>query len=281
MPASNTPGGITMDRGLPCDGRVEIRSDSGSEGKAISDHPLLEEKDNLVKFALTSFKTGKFACDTMTRKIRQPTKTLPNRAIIRRREKLISPRSAASSTPPKQLACPFYLKYPEKHVKCLKHSDLRTISDVVDHMCYQHRQPFYCPACKSTFNTAAGRDSHIVDRSCEIKDGSDPDGISEDQKWRLLRITKPLNQKRGYVQIWRILFPESPQPTSHNLCSATELTITSFRQYWSLHGRTLVSDYLRQRNLKGFGIRSEERDLSALYSLVLNEVLDILVAEHY
>ncbi|KAK2030829.1 hypothetical protein LX32DRAFT_681598 [Colletotrichum zoysiae] len=97
-------------------------------------------------------------------------------------------RSSVSSNDRKRLeiACPFYKADPLKHSGCLKGARLLSISQVKDHLLQQHRMPFYCPVCKSDFQTAANRDRHIVKRVCSFKEEFPYEGVSDDQRRLLL-----------------------------------------------------------------------------------------------
>lgn len=201
------------------------------------------------------------------------------RFTVLRREKVPAKPAAKKFT--RQLACPFYLTSPSAHLDCAKHAQLKTTTDLIDHLWYRHRQPFYCPACKNTFETAAKRDSHIVERSCDVVSSSDPRGISEDQRRQLSRKVRGNSEWRRYESVWRIAFPKENTPATPYLQGDLPEAVSQFRRYWKECGRASLHEYIHQKSLDGHDLGIEEEELPSLYSRMETEIIDTLVTESF
>ncbi|KAK8067423.1 heterokaryon incompatibility protein-domain-containing protein [Apiospora saccharicola] len=185
----------------------------------------------------------------------------------------------------RSFACPFYLDDMEQHLRCLTRADLRTIRDLKKHLWTAHRQPYYCPTCSMTFTRASTRDEHIKARACSLQPQQrPPQGLSESQLQQMAKRSKPtISESDQWFAIWHLIHPEtdmSPAPKAPRtpfLTSQLEFAVCVVRSYWARKGRQVIAEFLEQRNLRDYDVPDEERNLSALYQVVLDNVVDQLV----
>lgn len=132
-----------------------------------------------------------------------------------------------------QLACPFQKLDSHKHHDCLKYA-LHRIKDVKQHIYRRHRQPdYYCARCFEIFKAADVRDEHA--RSNHCKNLPDPgfEGISEDQKIRLNKSSsRGLDPQEQWFEMWDIIFPGKPRPSSAWVGSYMEEMVPLLRSLW-------------------------------------------------
>lgn len=134
------------------------------------------------------------------------------------------------------LACPFQKRDPSKHQKCLAMS-LQRIKDVKQHIFRCHMSPdYYCASCYEVFDTADDRDSHIRKRLCERLDTPclpQFDSITERQRNQLkIKSPRHLHVRDQWFQIWDVVFPEFPRPSSAYLGSCLEEMVPLLRTRW-------------------------------------------------
>ncbi|KAI1030255.1 hypothetical protein LB504_010509 [Fusarium proliferatum] len=112
-----------------------------------------------------------------------------------------------------RLACPFYVYDPEKCHQCLFTSDLRNISDVIEHLFQSHSRPCYCLNCYGIFDTQICRDNHVLNETCRRRAPGPLFGLSECQKSILLETeTHFTDEISQWLFIWSIVFPDSCEP---------------------------------------------------------------------
>lgn len=182
----------------------------------------------------------------------------------------------------KRWACPFYLHGIAQDTQCLTRTDLRTIRDLKQHLCLNHRQPYYCPTCGTTFPRASARDRHITARTCSLEEWKGaPQGLSHDQLQRLARRCSPgTSEINQWYDIWNIIHSgdgvSSPrkEPLTPYSTGMLESAVCLVRDFWSQRGRLVIADFLEQRGLQGYEIPDEERNLAALYQVTLNHIVD-------
>ncbi|KAH7121613.1 hypothetical protein EDB81DRAFT_872888 [Dactylonectria macrodidyma] len=171
-------------------------------------------------------------------------------------------------------ACPFYAFAPNNNQHCLM-DDLQSNEEVNVHLRRHHMKSPYCPRCYSTFATVVDCDSHILDSKCELVEPRHVDGINHYQKSRLA------NMDTGYLsdlEQWRcmsaIVLPNLEPTASPYLDHGRGLVSSMVRDYWSMHGRRCVSQYLESRDLLRMG---DERAQIALCKLTLNDLVRDIV----
>ncbi|KAL6351838.1 hypothetical protein LRP88_14889 [Fusarium phalaenopsidis] len=158
------------------------------------------------------------------------------------------------------LACPFYVYNPARYQQCLLKHNLRSIEDVIRHLGRHHMKPPYCPLCSQTFDTLSSRDSHILERTCELRDPQPIQGINFYQKLKLKRRDKIyLGEAKRYQRIYATAFPNSDPPHSPYLDRGSGKAVSMARDYWGVNGRLCVSQFLERSEFLG----ENERDRAA------------------
>lgn len=172
-------------------------------------------------------------------------------------------------------ACPFYLMDKDRHGKCLTRHNLTSIDEVKEHLWACHRRPNFCPICKETFETMRARDDHIRARSCQRRDSPTFDGLTGGQIQQIARQgTPPSSRESQWYELWGVVCPSGLRPLSPYYSSEQEFRIVALRGFWETNGRTIISDFLRERNLQGWEVSDEERSLDILYKIVLHDAID-------
>ncbi|KAK9415483.1 putative C2H2-type domain-containing protein [Seiridium unicorne] len=182
-------------------------------------------------------------------------------------------------------ACPFYIRNRKEHMRCLSRADLRSIEDLKRHLWNLHQRPPYCPTCGQTFNRASDRDDHIRARTCQKQDPPVPEGITEDQMHQLARRAKPGTlESSQWLDIWHVVFPvedgqaKSLPPQTPYLVGELESMVCVARTFWLNEGPLIIAEFLETRGLRAYDVPDEERNLDALHRLILNELIDGLLA---
>ncbi|KAK8073183.1 Vegetative incompatibility protein HET-E-1 [Apiospora phragmitis] len=189
----------------------------------------------------------------------------------------------------RSFACPFYVRDKEHHLRCLTRADLRTIRDLKKHLWTAHRQPYYCPTCGTTFGRASARDEHIKTRTCSLQQWKGaPQGLSEGQLQQLAakRCESSTSEVDQWYGIWHLIYPRTDRtdmpsppnaPRTPYLAGNLEFAVCVVRSYWAKEGKQVIADFLEQRNLRDYDVPDEERNLSALYQLTLDNLVDQVV----
>lgn len=177
------------------------------------------------------------------------------------------------------LACPFHVANPAKYQDCLLHHDLQSNQDVIRHIWRDHMKPPYCPICSRTFDSLSSRDSHILERKCELRDLQPIDGINFYQRSRLKRRDRVyLGEARRWRRIYATVFPNSNSCPSPYLDRGCGKAVSMARDYWAARGRRSVSRFLESRKLLNGDEDEDAQD--ALCKLVLEDVLREMVGRY-
>ncbi|KAK7972179.1 HET-domain-containing protein [Apiospora saccharicola] len=155
----------------------------------------------------------------------------------------------------------------------------------IPHLWTAHRQPYYCPTCGTTFARDSTRDQHIRDRTCSPEQCKEaPQGLSEGQLQKLAKRRKPgTSEVNQWFDIWNLIYakgdvlPPHGAPRTPYLTGKLESAVCIARDFWVQKGKFVIADFLEQRALRDYEVRDEERNLSALYQITLNNVVDQLV----
>ncbi|RTE72831.1 hypothetical protein BHE90_012747 [Fusarium euwallaceae] len=175
------------------------------------------------------------------------------------------------------LACPFYVYNPAGYQQCLLNHDLRSIEDVICHLGRHHMKPPYCPLCSQTFDTLSSRDSHILERRCELRDPQHIQGINFYQKSQLKRRDKVyLGEAKRYQRIYATAFPNSDPPYSPYLDRGCGKATSMARDYWGVNGRLCVSQFLERSEILGKNERDRAAE-DALCKLTLEDMLRVII----
>ncbi|KAI0152791.1 hypothetical protein GGR57DRAFT_158208 [Xylariaceae sp. FL1272] len=189
------------------------------------------------------------------------------------------------------LACPFYIYDKEAYSSCLRRADLRSILDVKRHLCTVHRQPPYCPVCRDTFVSSIECDRHIRAAVCEPSTIARPAGITIPQMQQLARRAQPwVSVKLQWLSIWEIVFPGAALPLLLESSSSTraiaavyltgeiEAVVCVLRDFWASEGARIVTDFEAEERQEGVSQPGENIRNQTLGSMVLDRVIDRLVA---
>ena len=173
-----------------------------------------------------------------------------------------------------RFACPLSLVKPNRCRRCFTRCELLTLRDLQKHLT-AHRLPLYCPVCYMEFSGASDRDEHIVQRNCELRDQPPTyEGISEEKLRLISNVPASLPAVKAWYAIWDILYPETSLPSSPWLPGEVGLQISLARDFWAETGQLIVSGFLESKNKLSWDMPDEERSLAALYSLVLDHLID-------
>ncbi|KAM5373329.1 hypothetical protein ACJZ2D_007158 [Fusarium nematophilum] len=178
------------------------------------------------------------------------------------------------------LACPCYALDPRVHQSCLLQFNQQSIEGLICHIKSHHPRPFYCPVCREIFDTIIRRDDHILKNTCELRDDTEPiDGIDQYQIARLKRRDKRCRgEARRWHCIWRSLFPYAGLPRSPYLDQGCGLAVSMARDFWEVHGRRCVAEFLESRDmLRG---KDDGRAQDALCELALEDLLGEIIGEY-
>jgi hypothetical protein len=169
-------------------------------------------------------------------------------------------------------ACPFAKKDPLKYGSCYKYI-LRRIRDVKQHLSRIHQQPIYCPRCMDTFETEEERDEHIRETSCELRAAIRFEGVTRALKQQLTeRVSGDFSDQ--WFAIFDILFPgHMPRPKSPYMNFELTRDLERFQDFMHSEGPNLISATIRSRGINLSAMPNEERDLSTLLSLAIEDGL--------
>ncbi|KAI0897855.1 hypothetical protein F4806DRAFT_460234 [Annulohypoxylon nitens] len=178
----------------------------------------------------------------------------------------------------RHFACPFYIRNPERHLKCFTTADLLDIKDVKKHLWNTHRLQPYCPTCGETFATTTKSDTHIRSRLCNRRDVPRPEGISLQQMQQLARRAEVwMSEDLQWLCLWEIVFPGAEWPNFTYPSRTVEFIVCRFRDYWSCQGETIIYDFLQEKGFHDDNLGGEKPNLVALHALILHQAIDHLV----
>ena len=182
-------------------------------------------------------------------------------------------------------ACPFYLHDRKRHRGCLKSAaELRDIKAVEKHVWHAHRQPPYCPICHCVFRTALQRDEHIHagGPGCKKEFRQPiPEGISVAQVEQLAKRPRLRQPKESlWFGVWDIIFPGEDRPRKPflNSCGQLEAAVCRLNAFWFREGNTIITEFLREKGLRDYGLKDEERNVAALHTFTLHHLTDELLS---
>ncbi len=121
------------------------------------------------------------------------------------------------NTKSRNLACPFYKRFPTQFTRCMFRNQLTSTSFVVQHLQRAHAH-IRCPHCSRTFDEVAELDKHILQQTACRDAGSSRkilQGLSLLQLHQLRRRSpRGLTEKQRWFHIWDTLFPGVGRPDS-------------------------------------------------------------------
>lgn len=140
------------------------------------------------------------------------------------------------------LACPFYKWDPARYKNC-RRILLTKISYVKQHILRAHRMPPHCQICNESFQTDDHMRQHIRSMTCERRPYIPPDGVTEDQ---IFQLRSRVNQKNSledqWYEVFDIIFPGSPRPTSVFLDPELSQDLDEFVNFLTTHGPKIILD---------------------------------------
>ncbi|KAM3436589.1 hypothetical protein NHJ13734_005005 [Beauveria thailandica] len=151
------------------------------------------------------------------------------------------PKSAGNEP---TFACPFYRRWPTRHIECMSRK-LTRIQDVKQHIYRRHsKPPFYCPTCAQTFASPDPRDNHIRQKFCTPATASaerSSDGISaevhDSLKNRFHRRLSPVEQWYG---IWDLIFQREARPQNVHVGSMVTEMLGMLKDFWKNEGQHII-----------------------------------------
>ena len=178
------------------------------------------------------------------------------------------------SQPSFRLACPYYRRNPDEYLSCLLHCDLRTTTEVKQHLWRAHRQPPYCPACCATFRNPFERDRHIRSRTCRKKKTCVVGGVSERQRLLLSKATstKFAVEEQWYL-MWHIMFPTLLRPKSPYLGDGLEGIVMWARVFWEIEGKRFIANFLQDQGIHSQGLPANAWAVSRIYVATLEDLI--------
>ncbi len=133
----------------------------------------------------------------------------------------------------RNLACPFYKRFPTQFTRCMFRNQLTSTSFVVQHLLRAHAH-IQCPICSQAFRGVAELDKHIQQQTA-CRDASSSQkchqGLSPHQLHQLrCRSARGLTEEQRWFHIWDILFPGVDRPGSPNIASPEDEILRIARQ---------------------------------------------------
>jgi hypothetical protein len=174
------------------------------------------------------------------------------------------------------LACPFYKWDPARYRNC-RRILLTKISYVKQHILRAHRMPPHCQMCNGSFQTDDQLHQHVRAMTCERQPYTPPDGVTEDQ---IFRLRSRVNQKNSLEDQWHevfdIIFPRVPRPTSVYLDPELSEDLDVFVNFLTAQGPKIILEMVNQSALTGDGASGSHPAPSVVTSLsnALQEVYD-------
>jgi hypothetical protein len=162
----------------------------------------------------------------------------------------------------KVLACPFWKLEPAKYRQCLKLECFREVNRVKQHLTRKHAEPkIYCDMCKLTFEHEPAKICHLQqDRATCVYKPWTEQLITRSQQGELHKKSKADTERDKWFDIWDILFPGAPRPSSPFIDESMSDDFRHFREYAGRRGRTVLLERLRAA---GF---THQQDEGALFS---------------
>lgn len=176
-------------------------------------------------------------------------------------------------------ACPFYRKWPTRHIDCMNRK-LTRIQDVKQHLYRRHSQsPFYCPTCYRHFPSPDPRDEHIRTASCRPTASSctrSMDGISAQVHNSLkLRPTGRFTPTEQWYGIWDLIFPEEQPPESPYFGGMVSEMLGMLRDLCQHESQRLIPNFVNPCLNNAI----TQQDLPMLMMQMLDKVQNYLAGE--
>ena len=162
----------------------------------------------------------------------------------------------------KTLACPFWKLDPRRHRRCLKLDSFWLVNRVKQHLTRSHTEPkIFCDKCKTTFPDEGAKERHLRQDGhlCSFKPWNEH-LITRSQQVELHKKSRPdTSEAERWFDIWGILFPGRPRPSSPYIDTGVSDDLREFREYTRIRGREVLFERLQAA---GFSYRYPDSSLS-------------------
>jgi hypothetical protein len=143
-------------------------------------------------------------------------------------------------------ACPFPKQYPTRYGECWVRI-LENVSRVKQHLKRDHRLPLYCPRCFEEFIDEDTRDEHTRLAICRQNARRKIEGVTNSQ-FRLLGKRSQSNSEKGrWYEVFEILFPGEPLPSSPYLDRSLLIDISTLQEYNLSRGPEIIDQILQSQ----------------------------------
>lgn len=158
----------------------------------------------------------------------------------RRRPKKQRLRDASPDAMTRQLACLFWKLDPRKHRDCFGLT-LENTSRVKQHLKRKHTPKYYCERCWAEFADEHSHAEHVKvevmacpSRTCRFP------AITHQQEMSLRRRSTSVTAEARWFEMWDIVFPDSPRPSSPYIDSELSEELCGLMEFASAHGPAIV-----------------------------------------
>ncbi|KAK1752679.1 hypothetical protein QBC47DRAFT_432306 [Echria macrotheca] len=157
------------------------------------------------------------------------------------------PRRSQDLPPRKVLACPYWKLDPTKYRKCLKLESFWEVNRVKQHLTRKHLEPeIFCDMCKKPFHDEAAKVRHLQeDRVTCVYEPWAERLITRRQQGELHKKSKADTERDKWFDVWDILFPGIPRPSSPFIDERVSDDFRLFREYAGHRGRAVLLEQLR------------------------------------
>ncbi|KAI9713935.1 MAG: copper-binding transcription factor [Bogoriella megaspora] len=153
----------------------------------------------------------------------------------------------AGDLPERFLACPFCKFNPRKYRNCYKY-ELKEIKHVKQHLRRCHAMPIHCPVCYEEFETKKLCDDHVRRRCCEQVEEKQFECVSDDQRMQLeQRASKHKSKEENWYDMYGILFPSSPRPTTPYVEVTLSDQLCELREFVSTEAPPVINNLVQSR----------------------------------
>ncbi|KAK8008216.1 hypothetical protein PG991_010767 [Apiospora marii] len=169
-------------------------------------------------------------------------------------------RTTCSDSGRKLLACPFWKRDAPRHRDCFKRK-LDGIPRVKQHLRRTHYTGNHCcERCKTVFVDNVSYQAHLR-QQCTFKEVEVPEWISHQTRLALAKKSKPYHsESEKWFEIWGLLFPGTPAPSSAYIDHNLSEDLCEFRSYAQEHGPRVLREELESVGVRFDMDSSESRE---------------------
>lgn len=146
-------------------------------------------------------------------------------------------------------ACPYYRKYPERHLDCINLRMIR-ISDVKQHLKRRHTFKHICTRCFEGFCSSKEYEEHVLQQSCPIVECNNNDSVSPDAQEALkYRVDRSSSSKVQWHEMSKILFGKLGLSLNPYQDGVFKEITGIIRGIWKNEGQNIISSLNDTRNV--------------------------------